>query len=200
LANSSVFGYSKFYILRKKIIGINLIDRYFLSLHAKPVKMNQLQYKSKHLSNILIPIILILSSCSESGIPVDLPGTYNGRERVVIKYDRGGQYIYRDDYVMVSMMIDESGQVIGMVGDAMFEGCSVKQNRGWIARQLGIKTDFLIKGMLKGNTFDKDTMLNKVISIPFNNENGELKGSLILTTKGDSYPIISILKLQKNKK
>lgn len=156
--------------------------------------------KSRHLLNILIPVILLLTSCNESGIPDDLPGTYNGKERIIMRYDRGGQYIYMDDYVMVSLMIDKSGEVIGMVGDAMFEGCSVKQNRGWIARQLGIKTDFLIQGMLKGNTFEKDTLLNKNISIPFNIENGELKGSLILTTKGDSFPIISILKLQKNKK
>jgi hypothetical protein len=155
--------------------------------------------KSRYFLNILIPYIFILTSCNETGIPDDLQGTYNGKEKVIIRYDRGGQYIYMDDYVMVSLMIDKSGEVIGMVGDAMFEGCSVKQNRGWIARQLGIKTDFLINGTLKGNTFDKDTILNKPISIPFNIENGELKGSLILTTKGDSYPVISILKLQKNK-
>ncbi len=155
--------------------------------------------RSKHFLMMLIPFIFILSSCSQSGIPGDLPGTYNGKERVIIRYDRGGQYIYMDDYVMVSLMIDTSGEVIGMVGDAMFEGCNVKQNRGWVERQLGIKTDFLIQGLLKGNTFDKDTILNKHISIPFNIEDGELKGSLVLTTKGDSFPIISILKLQKNK-
>jgi hypothetical protein len=156
--------------------------------------------KSRHFLNILIPFIFILSSCSQSGIPGDLQGTFNGKERVIIRYDRGGQYIYMDDYVMVSLMIDKSGEVIGMVGNAMFEGCSVKQNRGWVGRQLGIKTDFLIQGMLKGNTFEKDTIISKNISIPFNIENGELKGSLILTTKGDSFPIISILKLLKNKK
>lgn len=142
----------------------------------------------------------MLSSCSQSGIPDDLQGTYNGRERVIIRYDRGGQYIYLDDYVMVSLMIDKSGEVIGMVGEAMFEGCSVKQNRGWVGRQLGIKTDFLVQGMLKGNTFDKDTIHDKDISIPFNIENGELKGSLVMKFKGESIPIISILKLQKNKK
>lgn len=95
-------------------------------------------------------------------------------------------------------MIDKSGEVIGMVGDAMFEGCSVKQNRGWVERQLGIKTDFLIQGMLKGNTFDKDTLTNKEISIPFNIKNGELKGSVVMKLKGDSYPIISNLNLKKS--
>lgn len=154
-------------------------------------------FKFSHLLNVIIPFALILSSCSQSGIPGDLPGTYNGKERVVIRYEKGGQYIFRDGYVMVSLLIDKSGQVIGMAGGATFEGCSVKQNRGWIGRQLGIKTDFLIQGILKGNTFDKDTMLNKVITIPFNIENGELKGSLFMTLKGDSFPIISSMKLQK---
>jgi hypothetical protein len=162
--------------------------------------MNRVYIKTRLLLNILIPVIFIFSSCSESGIPDDLQGTYNGKERVIIRYDRGGQYIYIDDYVMASLMIDKSGEVIGMVGGAMFEGCSVKQNRGWVERQLGIKTDFLIQGMLKGNTFEKDTLLSKEISIPFNIENGELKGSLILKSKGESLPIISSLKLQKNKK
>jgi hypothetical protein len=156
--------------------------------------------QSRYTVNLLISFILILSSCNKSGISGDVQGTYNGKERVIVRYDRGGQYIYMDDYVMVSLMIDKSGEVIGMVGNAMFEGCYVKQNRGWVEKQLGIKTDFLIQGKLKGNTFEKDTILNKDISIPFNIENGELNGSLILTTKGDSFPIISILKLQKNKK
>lgn len=98
---------------------------------------------------------------------------------------------------MVSLLIDKTGQVIGMAGDAIFEGCSVKQNRGWVGRQLGIKTDFLIQGMLKGNTFDKDTLINKEISIPFNIKNGELIGSMFVTTNGQSFPMISILKLQK---
>jgi hypothetical protein len=186
-----------FIFAEKKFFVIILNERYFLYLQTKQVDMKLVYSRTMHLLKIFIPLLFILSSCSESRIPGDLPGTYNGKERVIIRYDKGGQYIYMDDYVMVSLMIDKSGEVIGMVGDAMFEGCSVKQNRGWVGRQLGIKTDFLVQGMLKGNTFDKDTILNKAISIPFNIENGELKGSLILTTKGDSFPMIKMFNLQK---
>jgi hypothetical protein len=98
---------------------------------------------------------------------------------------------------MVSLIIDKDGNVAGMAGEATFEDCILTQNRGWIGRQLGIKTDFLINGKLIGRTFEKDTLINKDISIPFNIENGELKGSLFMKTKGDSFPIVSVLKLKK---
>jgi len=159
--------------------------------------MKRVHSKTRYISTLLLFSIFILTACSECVMPGDLPGTYTGKQRVMIRYDRGRQYIYQDDYVLMSLFIDSKGKVCGMVGGATFEGCTVTQNRGWIERQLGIKTDFLIKGMLKGNTFEKDTLVNKDISIPFNIINSELKGSLFLVTKGDSFPIISTLKLQK---
>ena len=158
----------------------------------KPVKT-----KSGYLFILLIAATLLITDCSKRHIPDTLPGIYTGEERVLIRYDRGGQYIYRDEKVMVSLMIDSIGHVTGMAGEAIFAGCTVTQNRGWIERQLNIKTDFLIKGMLKGSTFEDDTIVNKAISIPFNIEAGELKGSLFLSTNGDSFPIISVLKLKK---
>jgi len=162
--------------------------------------MNLTISKSTYLLFVIIVCNTVFTACNKSTLPADLSGTYSGKARVIVRYDRGGHYIYMDDYVMISLIINRSGNVIGLAGGAAFEGCNVVRNRGWVERQLGIKTDFLIKGLLKGNTFEKDTIHNKVISIPFNIENGELKGSLIMATKGDSYPIISILKLQKNKK
>lgn len=159
--------------------------------------MNIDQTKTRYLFSILLFSSFILSACSEWVIPGDLPGTYTGNQKVMIRYNRDGQYIYRDDYVLMNLFIDKKGNVCGLVGGATFEGCTVTQNRSWIESQLGIKTDFLIKGMLKGNTFDKDTLVNKDISIPFNIINSELNGSLFLMTKGDSFPIISTLKLQK---
>ncbi len=159
--------------------------------------MKEVQPVTRFLFTLLLISSFILSACSEWAIPADLPGTYAGKQRVIIRYDRGGQYIFRDDYVLMNLFIDAKGNVCGTVGGATFESCKVTQNRGWIERQFGIKTDFMIKGILKGNTFDKDSLVNKDISIPFNNSNGELKGSLFLMTKGDSFPIISALKLKR---
>jgi hypothetical protein len=153
--------------------------------------------KAGNLFKTMVTAAILFTSCSNWVFPDHLSGTYIGKQRVMIRYEKDGQYFFRDDVVMVSLIIDSIGHVTGMVGEATFEGCNVVQNRSWIGRQLSIKTDFLIKGMLKGNTFDKDTILNKEISIPFNVENNELKGSLFLTTSGQNYPIISILKLQK---
>lgn len=153
--------------------------------------------KAKDLFKILIPFILTLSACTEWTIPADLPGIYSGKDRAVIRYDRGGQYIFVDEYATISLNIDNNGSVTGMVGEATFEECNVIQNRGWVARQLNIKTDFLIRGMLKGNIFDKDTITIKEITFPFNMVNGELRGSLFMSAKEQSFPIFSILKLQK---
>ena len=147
---------------------------------------------------LLVISIFILPACGKWSLPADLPGTYTGKERVVIRYDREGQFVYRDDIVMVSMTIDSKGEVTGMVGEADFEGCKVTQNRGWLSRQLGIKTDFIIRGKLTGSTIEKDSIIYKNISIPFNMENGGLKGSLFLNNTGQNYPIISNLKLIKH--
>ena len=159
--------------------------------------MRQGNYKAGFFFKILIPVIFIFSSCGERFKPANLYGIYTGKERVIIRYDRGGQYIYRDEFVLVSVFIDSIGHVSGMVGEAALDGCYVTQNRGWIERQLGIKTDFIISGMLNGNTFDKDSIVNKKIRIPFNIKNGDLKGSLVLISKGGNFPIISLLELKK---
>lgn len=159
--------------------------------------MKQINFKPENLYGILFIAIIILSSCSKGFKPTNLFGIYTGKERVSIRYDSGGQYFYRDEFVLVSVFIDSTGHGSGMVSEATLDGCNVTQNRGWIEQQLGIKTDFIISGMLKGNTFNKDTKANKSINLPFNIKNGELIGSLILNTKGEDFPIISLLKLKK---
>ena len=159
--------------------------------------MRQVIFKIGHLFIIFSAAIFLFTACNERVIPSSLPGTYTGKERVIIRYNKDGQFIFRDDIVIVSLIIDSTGNVTGMAGDAIFENCIVEINRGWFGRQIGIKTDFLIKGSLQGSTFAKDTLINKDISIPFNIEKGELKGSLFMKTNGESFPIISILKLQK---
>jgi len=153
----------------------------------------------RNLLKILVVSILVITSCSDNVLPSFLAGTYTGKERIFIRYDKDGQYIYRDDVVMVSLFIDRSGNVAGMVGDAELDESSVTKNRGWLGKQLGIKTEFLISGVLKGNTFEKDTILNKKISIPFNIENDELRGSLFYISNGHDFPVIKHLNLQKVK-
>lgn len=153
--------------------------------------------KPGYLLILLIISLVFTQSCTEPVTPLDLPGTYTGKERVLLRYDKDGQYIYRDNIVMVSMIINSKGDVTGMVGEAALDGCKVTRNRGWLSRTLNIKTDFIVKGKLIGKTFEKDSILNKDISIPFNINNGELKGSLFLNNAGQNYPVISSFKLKK---
>lgn len=145
----------------------------------------------------LIICILNLPACSNPEIPLEVMGTYTGNEHVLLRYDKDGQYIYKDNVVMMSLIIDNKGNVTGMVGEAAFEGCKVARNRGWFSRQLNIKTDFIVNGKLIGKTFEKDSILDKNISIPFNLKNGVMHGKLFLNNTGQNYPIISSLKLSK---
>jgi len=165
--------------------------------HYKERVMEFAPTKPGYLLILLIISLVFAQSCTEPVTPLDLPGTYTGKERVLLRYDKDGQYIYRDEIVMVSLIIDSKGEVTGMVGEAAFEGCNTKSNRGWLSHTLNIKTDFIIKGKLIGKTFEKDSIQNKNISIPFNIKNGELRGSLFLNNTGQNYPVIRILKLKK---
>lgn len=146
---------------------------------------------------VLIISIFIVTACSETVVLSDLPGTYSGKDIVLVRYDKDGQYLYKDDMIQVSIIIGNNGEVSGMVGEAALAECKVTRNRGWLSRQLNIKTDFIINGKLIGRTFEKDSMLNKNISIPFNVNNGELTGSLFLNNKGNNYPAVRTLKLKK---
>lgn len=146
---------------------------------------------------LILLTILTFSACGTWKMPDQIPGSYSGKERIIVRYEENGQFIFYEDSVFVSLSISSNQQVTGTVGNAVFEGCEVYQNRGWFSRKLHIKTDFLIRGRLNGTTFSRDSILQKNISIPFNIENDELKGSLFLKTKRESLPIISILKLNK---
>jgi len=145
----------------------------------------------------LIITALSLSACNNQNLPDTLAGTYSGNNGIIVRYNKDGQYIFYEDKVEVSIEISKTQLVTGRVGGAIFEDCKIVKNRGWISRQLNIKTDYLISGRLLGSTFKKDSITDKNISIPFNIENGEIKGSLFLTETGQQFPLISFLKLKK---
>jgi hypothetical protein len=154
---------------------------------------------ARYVFKMLLAAILFLTACKNNVLPSFLAGTYTGKEQIIIRYDKDGQYIYKEDVVMISLFMDSLGHVTGMIGEAELEDCNVTKNRGWIGQRLGIKTDFLIRGILKGNTFDKDTIFTKSISIPFNIENDELKGGLFYISNGNDFSVIKHLNLQKLK-
>lgn len=148
-------------------------------------------------ASLLLISLSIFSACGSWKMPDQLPGIYIGKERIIVRYEKNGQFIFYEDSVYVSLSIGNNQQVNGTVGEAVFEGCKVNQNRGWIGRKLHIKTDFLIRGRLNGTTFSRDSILKKSISIPFNIKNGELTGSLFNNNRSENLPIISFLKLKK---
>lgn len=147
--------------------------------------------------SVLIFSLVIFASCSDWVIPSELPGIYTGKQRILMRFNKGGQHIFKEDSVLVSIDIDKSGHISGMVGEATLEKCILKPNRGWVGRQLNLKTDFIISGKLEGKTFEKDTFLLKDISIPFKVENQLLKGSLFIAAPQEQFPMIRFLALEK---
>lgn len=146
---------------------------------------------------ILTLTAITISACNNQSLPDSLAGIYSGNNNIIIRYNKEGQYIFHEDKVEVTIEISKSHLVTGRAGGAIFEDCEVVKNRGWISRKLNIKTDYLISGKLLGSTFKKDSIADKNISIPFNIENGEIRGSLFLTETGQQFPLISFLKLKK---
>lgn len=102
-----------------------------------------------------------------------------------------------EDHQDVMITITSSGTVSGRIGQAMFSGCTVHRNRGWLGRKLNVKTDFLISGgQMEGKVTPKDEGGKRAFTIPFNMEHEKLVGTIMLLPK---FPLTRPLNLQKEK-
>jgi hypothetical protein len=140
---------------------------------------------------------MIATSCNTQEVPKSVAGIYLGKCKVESRYKKDGQYIFFQDTVDVQLNIHESNEISGIVGGAIFEGCSIRNNRGWLGRTLNLKTDYVIRGNLSGKTFSRDTIQVKAISLPFNVDDKVLDGSLFIGGGFDLFPIISHFHLYK---
>jgi hypothetical protein len=100
-----------------------------------------------------------------------------------------------EDHQTVTVTINADGTVSGKIGAAVFKNCSVSRNRGWLGKNLNVKTDYIIQGgTLEGKVTPKDPGTNSKFTIPFNLEKGTLKGTIMLLPK---YPLTRPLDLKK---
>lgn len=103
-----------------------------------------------------------------------------------------------EDHQRVTITISADGTIEGKVGDATFKNSSVQKNRGWIGKKLNLKTDYIISGgTLQGKVTPKDKGTNSKFTVPFNIEDGKLKGTIMLIPK---FPLTRPLNLPKQKK
>lgn len=140
--------------------------------------------------------ILILNACGSKDLPASLSGTYSGKADLILRSDTVGKFVFVEDSVFVNITISNT-LISGNIGNASFDACKIRSNRGWLSRKLNLKTDFLITGNLVGLLNEKDSTSIKDLSIPFNLSEAGIEGSVFLSSADDNIPAISYLKLIK---
>ncbi len=134
--------------------------------------------------------------------PQSVKGDWSGKHLVVVRTKTDGKFIFlkTKGAVDFKISIQQDCKVFGSLGTAVFEGCVIQKNRGWIAKKLNLKTDYVIQGKLVDAIFPEDVIKSKTISMPFNLENGRIKGSLFqIEGLIDMFPMVDI-SLIKDKK
>ena len=150
------------------------------------------------LSLTLISVLLI--SCKAWEVPENLIGKWSSKQLVKVRTKENGKFIFisAPDSVLLQFAINEKGNVIGKLGDAVFENCKVKKNRGEVGKTLNLATDFVIKGNLKGTIFPGDPYVTKEISAPFNIKNNKMDGSFFQMFGMGLYPITGMDAVKQN--
>ncbi|MFZ5351825.1 MAG: hypothetical protein ACOZCL_03755 [Bacillota bacterium] len=100
--------------------------------------------------------------------------------------------------INIEITIKADGKIIGTIGDAELVNCTVKQNRSWFERLIGMKTDYIINGgYLRNGIVQEDAVAKRVIRIPFDITDGELKGSIFeIESWNYPYPIFPRFQLK----
>lgn len=143
---------------------------------------------------------LLFASCKEWEVPATLIGKWESKQKVTVRTKEKGKYIFINapDSIQLQFTIDENGNVSGHLGDAVFEKCKVKKNRGELGKALNLATDYVIKGELKGAIFPNDPHLTKEISAPFDVKNNKMEGSFFQMFGLDLYPVTGMDAVKKD--
>ena len=132
---------------------------------------------------ILLPAFTLLAS--ETATISDLAGQWHGKSRFTgISYAEATQKKVAAQNVEIVLHISPDGSVTGQAGGAELTNCVVEVNRGWFARLLHIKDDFIIRGQIIGAVRPGSERGSNAINAPFNLAEGHFK------------PIFPILTLQ----
>src|ERR1039457_1057521 len=93
----------------------------------------------------------------------------------------------------IVLHISADGSVTGRAGGAELSECVVEVNRGWFARLLHIKDDFIIRGKIIGAVAVGSESGTNTINAPFNLPEGRIKGTMFITHPLTyPYPFLSL--------
>ena len=142
----------------------------------------------------------LFAACTNWTVPESLVGKWEGKDKVTVRIKVNGEFVFikAQDSIPFIINIQSDGTVQGSLGGAKFNNCKISKNRGELGKKLNLATDFVIKGDLSGKIFENDPEVIKKISMPFDNKNGNLKGSLFQMFGLDLYPVADVNLFKKN--
>lgn len=140
----------------------------------------------KHLVTIIILAVFI--SCTSWTVPEILIGNWTQNTEVTFRTKKDGKYHFQKFPEKMEISINSDGKVSGKIGSANLVNCRIEKNRGQLGKSLNLKTDYRIIGEMKGKINNSDPNEIRKISIPFNLEEGKLKGSCFEGGGFDIFP------------
>jgi hypothetical protein len=110
--------------------------------------------------------------------PETMIGNWTGQAEVFAPYTKEEAVT---DWIDTKITIAADGTVTGQIGQAELVNCTVRRNRTWFERLIGIKNDFTIDGCTLENGLDEqDGISKREIRIPFDLTGKEIKGSVFV--------------------
>jgi hypothetical protein len=141
---------------------------------------------------ILLPAFTLLAS--ETATISDLAGQWHGTSHFTgISYEEATQKKVAAQDIEIVLHISADGSVTGRAGGAELSECVVEVNRGWFARLLHIKDDFIIRGKIIGAVAVGSESGTNTINAPFNLQDSRIKGTMFITHPFTyPYPFLSL--------
>jgi hypothetical protein len=119
-----------------------------------------------------LPFLLAAAACAEDSIVTPaMAGRWSGNARVTDSW-------CRQTNLPVALDIHPDGTVSGKVGDARIRAGYIARNRGWLGRTLNVKTDYVVRGTLKGPIIEAEGIARPRIWIYLDAANGIYTGSV----------------------
>ena len=117
----------------------------------------------------MLPIPDELGADDDVFVPAAV-GRWTGSARIVVAWTK-------QTNLCVTLDIREDGRVTGKVGEALLTG-RFRKNRGWLGRNLEVKTDYIVVGHLQGSIVVAEGITRSRVKMPLNLTAGVLTGGL----------------------
>lgn len=107
----------------------------------------------------------------EEAFAPEIVGQWKGHARIIVSWSQ-------QTSLCVTLNIRDDATVTGKVGDALLTNGRLKKNRGWLGKNLEVKTDYIVVGDLKGAIVAAEGITRRRVKMPLNLADGALRGGL----------------------